>query len=105
MDSFEKPHDRARILLWVSILTDPNLSDIKLEIEKRNHLSPESLLKLTDYLGDMTQREANEYAAKHLITENLDELKTFIQNKITSRTTTDTSEGLLDSNWEAWLVP
>ena len=105
VDSFDKPHDRARVLLWISILKDPNLSDIKLEIEKGNHLSPESLLKLTDYLGYMTQREANEYAKKHLITENLNELKTFIQEKITSRTTTDDSEGLLDSNWEPWLVP
>ncbi len=105
IDNIDKPHSRGMVLLWISSLKDPNLSDIKLEIEKGNHLSTESLLKLADYLGNMTQREANEYAAKYLITENLDELKTFIQREITSRTTSDDSEGLLDSNWEPWLVP
>ena len=44
-------------------------------------------------------------AISNLFKENLNELKTFIQEKITSRTTTDDSEGLLDSNWEPWLVP
>jgi|GEM_PF-5506178 len=104
-DNIDKPHDRARLLLWVSVLKDPELSDIKQEIGNDNNLSPKSLLSLTDYLGNMTQAESTEYAAKYLTNENLDEIKTFIQSKITSRTTTDTSEGLLDSNWESWLVP
>ena len=90
-DNIDKPHDRARLLLWVSVLKDPELSDIKQEIGNDNNLSPKSLLSLTDYLGNMTQAESTEYAAKYLTNENLDEIKTFIQSKITSRTTTDTS--------------
>ena len=105
VDNMEEPHDRARVLLWVSILKDPHLSHLKQELQVGSHLSPGSLLELTDYLGDMSQTESIAYASEYLTADNLEELKSFLKTKITSRNTTDTSEGLLDSNWEAWLVP
>ena len=105
LDNSKKPHDRARVLLWISILKDPSLVHLKYETESAGYLSAQSLLLLADHFGNMTEEQSNVYINKYLTPENMAAVKDFAKIKISSRTTTNLLDSLINSNWEAWHVP
>jgi len=105
LDDPEKPHDRARILLWVSILKDPSLSHLKYELESNGYLSSQSLLSLSDHFAKLNSEDSISYVTKYLTGDNMADIKPYVKKTMSSKTTTDDSDSLINSNWEAWCVP
>ena len=105
LDNPEKPHDRARLLLWISILKDPSLSHLKYELESTGYLSSQSLLLLSDHFAELDSEDSYSYVTKYLTVDNMIDIKPYVKKTMSSKTTTDDSDSLINSNWEAWCVP
>ena len=62
-------HVRGVLLMWLAVIHDPALKELKTELDSSDALSPESLLKLHGYLVGLTPGEASSYVVDLLDTD------------------------------------
>jgi hypothetical protein len=96
-------HTRGHALLWLSVLRDPALADLKTELDDRHTLSPESLFLLHEHFVGMNPDEIEEYTSG-LFTEFQNDRKS-IEVTLLSRLATVPLEGFVRHSFEVFLMP
>ncbi len=76
-------HDRGRLIMWLAVLNDPELSDLRAELEKNNHLSGDSAFRLYHKLLSLKPSEIESYmeSIELSLSDNLD----FIFGRVNKR--------------------
>ena len=92
-------HVRGVLLMWLAVIHDPALKELKTELDSSDALSPESLLKLHGYLVGLTPGEASSYVVDLLDTDLETSLRA-IRAKLNDRTGNVQLERLIVYNSE-----
>ena len=99
----EEEHKRGRAILWGAVLSDPDLSELKGQLESDRILSPESLLQLHDHLVYIQRDDADEYVAKAL--EAFTRKTQQVRDAIMGRRAAISEEGFFEHNHGTFLIP
>ena len=102
IDDITEQHARAQALLWTAALHDPDLSLLGSELRAQRILSPESLLKLHNYLILKRTADADAYVTGLL--ENFSTDEKTIRELILSRNGT-VEDGFFNKVFTVFLLP
>ena len=83
IDDRTEIHDRGRLFMWLAVLHDPELSDLKAELIGQGLLSANSMLALHDRFNSLTPSEVPDYVA--LISTSIFDDLNFILGTINKR--------------------
>ena len=104
MDDLTQQHDRGNHLLWLAVLTDPSLLELKRELETGWILSSESLFRLHSRLVALHPLLIDAYVADLL--EGSRDLDNVIRGSISRRLNTSIPfEGFIAYNLRPVIVP
>ena len=98
-----REHLRGRALLWLSVLHDPILVDMRSELADRRILSPESLLILHDHFVGMNPDDIAEYTNR-LFSEFQND-RNSIEAALLSSFATVPLEGFVRHSFGVFLMP
>ena len=103
IDDPEEEHKRGRAILWGAVLSDPELAELRVELESDRILSPESLLQLHDHLVYIQRDDADEYVAEAL--EAFERKAQKVRDAIMGRRGAISKEGFFEHNHGTFLIP
>ena len=61
LDDLTKRHDRGRLIMWLAVLHDPELADLREELERDGHLSADSVYRMFLRFTRLTPTEVEPY--------------------------------------------
>ena len=104
VDDLTQEHDRGNLFLWLAVLTDPSLLELKRELEINWILSSESLLRVHSRLIALPPLLIDAYVGDLL--EGHRDLDNVIRGSISRRLNTSVPlEGFIEHNLRTVIVP